>query len=68
LELLQAFDFEGIATADESWFRYECESDSMFATSEDIVLPRLRGGFQAKKTMITVFFTATRSIVLNSLP
>jgi hypothetical protein len=32
-----------------------------------MVVPRLRAGFQAKKTMITVFFTATRLIVLDSL-
>jgi hypothetical protein len=40
----------------------------MFASSTDVVVPRLRAGFQAKKTMITVFFTATRLTVLNSLP
>jgi hypothetical protein len=32
-----------------------------------MVLPILRTGFQVKKTMITVFFTATRLIVLNNL-
>jgi hypothetical protein len=40
----------------------------MFAPSADMVLPRLRTGFQVKKTMITVFFAETRLIVLNSLP
>jgi hypothetical protein len=63
---LQPFDFEGITTGDESWFRYKYESDSMFAQSADMVLPRLSAGFQIK-TMIIVFLTATRSIVLNSL-
>jgi hypothetical protein len=33
-----------------------------------MVLSRLRAGFQVKKTMITIFFTATRLIILNSLP
>jgi hypothetical protein len=33
-----------------------------------MVLPRLRAGFQVKKTTITVFFTAMKLIVLNSLP
>jgi hypothetical protein len=33
-----------------------------------MVVPRLGVGFQAKKIMITVFFTATRLIVLDSLP
>jgi hypothetical protein len=68
LQQLQPFDFKGIITGDKSWFRYEYESDSMFAPSADMVVPRLRAGFQVKKTMITVFFTATRSIVLHSLP
>jgi hypothetical protein len=39
----------------------------MFAPSADMVIPRLRARFQAKKTMITVFFTAKRRIILNSL-
>jgi hypothetical protein len=68
LQQLQRFDFEGRTTGDESWFRCEHEYDSMFAPSRDIVLPRLRARFQVKKTMITIFFTATRFTVLNSLP
>jgi hypothetical protein len=40
----------------------------MFAPSADMVLARLRAGFYVKKRMITVFFTTTRLIVLNSLP
>jgi hypothetical protein len=40
----------------------------MFVPSADMALPRLRAGFQVKKTMITDFFTATRLMVLNSLP
>jgi hypothetical protein len=40
----------------------------MFAPSADVVLPKQRAGFQVKQTMITIFFTATRLIVLNSLP
>jgi hypothetical protein len=39
----------------------------MFAPSADMVLPKLRAGFQVKKIMTTVFFTATRLIALNSL-
>jgi hypothetical protein len=62
------FDCAGRTTGDEPWLRYEYESDSMFAPSADMVLPRLRARFQMKKTMITVFFTATRLIILNSLP
>jgi hypothetical protein len=40
----------------------------MFVPSADMVLPRLRTQFHVKKTMSTVFFAATRLIVLNSLP
>jgi hypothetical protein len=40
----------------------------MFAPFADTVLPSLRAGFQVKKTMITVFFAATRLAVLNNLP
>jgi hypothetical protein len=68
LQQLQPFDFKGITTGEKPWFRYGYESDSMFAPSADMVLPRLRAGFQVKKTMITIFFTATRFIGLNSLP
>jgi hypothetical protein len=68
LQQSQPFDFEGITIGDESWFRYEYESDSISAPSADMVLPRLRAGFQVKKTMMTVFSTATRLMVLNSLP
>jgi hypothetical protein len=53
---------------DESWFRHEYESDSIFATSAGVVRPRPKAGFQVKKTMITVFFTERRLTILNSLP
>jgi predicted 2-oxoglutarate/Fe(II)-dependent dioxygenase YbiX len=39
----------------------------MFAPSADMVLPRLIAGFQMKKTMITIFFTAKRRIILNNM-
>jgi hypothetical protein len=68
LQQLPPFGFQGITTGDKSWFGYEYESDSMLARSAYMVLPRLRTGFQVKKTVITVFFTATRPIVLKSLP
>jgi hypothetical protein len=48
--------------------RYEDESDSMFASSADMVLPRPKDGFQVKQIMIIVFFTATMLRVLSSLP
>jgi hypothetical protein len=40
----------------------------MLASSADMVVPRLRAGFQAKKTMITVLFSAMRLIDLDGLP
>jgi hypothetical protein len=52
-----------MTVGDESWFRYEYESDSIFATSAGVVLPGLKAGFQVKKTMITVFFTTRRLTV-----
>jgi hypothetical protein len=39
----------------------------MFAPSADIAFPKLRAGFQVKKTIIVVFFNATRLIDLNIL-
>jgi hypothetical protein len=63
LQQLQPFGFEGIIKGDESWLRCEYESGSMFAPSAGMVLPRLRAGFQVKKTTITVFFTTTILIV-----
>jgi hypothetical protein len=62
------FDFEGIAMGHESWLRYKYKSDSMVAPSADITLPRLRAGFQVNRIMVTICFTATRLITLNSLP
>jgi hypothetical protein len=52
LQQLQPFEVEGMTTGAESWFRYEYESDSMFAPSADMILSRRRAGFQVKKTMI----------------
>jgi hypothetical protein len=40
----------------------------MFATSRESAPPRCEHEIQAKKTMITVFFTPTRLLVLGALP
>jgi histone-lysine N-methyltransferase SETMAR len=61
-------DFDGIATGDESWFRYHYPSSKMFARSPRDVIPRTRQGIGVKKTMITVFFTGRKLIVLDILP
>jgi hypothetical protein len=61
-------DFEGIATSDESWFQYSSNSDSMFSDSRENVLPRIRQDISASQTMITIFFTSRRLLVLEALP
>jgi transposase len=40
----------------------------MFATSAREVVPRTKENISAKKTMVTIFFTSTRLLVLNVLP
>jgi hypothetical protein len=69
--MLQSYaehNFEGITTGDESWFLYTTYGDSMFATSAREVVPRTKQNISAKKTMVTIFFTSTRLLVLNFHP
>jgi hypothetical protein len=40
----------------------------MFATSARELVPRTKQHFSAKKTMVTIFFTSIRLLVLNFLP
>jgi hypothetical protein len=40
----------------------------LFAISAREVVPRTKQNISAKKTMVTVFFTSTRLLVLNFLP
>jgi hypothetical protein len=68
LQGLEASQFEGIATGDESWFRYSYPSSRMFARSPAVVIPRTRQAIGAKKTVIMSFFTARKTIVLDVLP
>jgi hypothetical protein len=60
-------DFKGIATDDESWFRYCYPSSIIFARAPSEVLPRTRQKMGAK-TMIFIFFTARQLIMLDVLP
>jgi histone-lysine N-methyltransferase SETMAR len=60
--------FEGIATGDESWFQYSSYSDWIFAGSRESVVPRIRRDISRQKTMLTIFFTSTRLLVLEALP
>jgi hypothetical protein len=68
LQLYAEHNFEGITTGNESWFLYTTYGDSMFATSAREVVPKTKQNIFAKKTMITIFFTSTRLLVLNFLP
>jgi hypothetical protein len=61
-------DFDGIATGDELWFQHRTASSKMFAPSAADVFPRTRQAVGTKTTMITVFFTAKKLIVLDVLP
>jgi hypothetical protein len=67
LQLYAEHNFEGITSGDESWFLYTTYGGSMFAISARKVLPRAKQNISAKKTMVTIFFTLTRLLVLNFL-
>jgi hypothetical protein len=68
LPLYAEHNFEGITTGDESWFLYTTSGDSMFAASAREMVSRTKPNIFAKKTMVTIFFTSTRLLVLNFLP
>jgi hypothetical protein len=61
-------NFKRIATGDESWFRYSSYSDSVFPGSRESVVPRIRRDISRQQTMLTIFFTSTRLLVLEALP
>jgi hypothetical protein len=61
-------DLKGIATEDESWFRYSSDSDSIFTDSRESVMPRIRRDISASKIMIPIFFPSGRFLVLETLP
>jgi hypothetical protein len=71
LDMLQLYaeqNFEGITTGNESWLLYATYGDSMFVTSAREVVPRTKQNISAKKTMVRIFYTSTRLLVLNFLP
>jgi hypothetical protein len=71
LDMLQLYaeqNFEGITTGNESWFLSTTYGVSMSATSAREVVPRTKQNISAKKTMVTIFFTSARLLVLNFLP
>jgi hypothetical protein len=61
-------DFDGIATGDEYWFEHTTSSSKMFASSAADVILRTRQAVGVKQTLIAVFFTATKLIMLDVLP
>jgi transposase len=66
--MLQPNAFGGIATGDDSWFQYVSLSNSMFAPSRDLAATRTKDADRTKKTMLTIFVTSRRLIVLKALP
>jgi hypothetical protein len=68
LQLYAEHNFEGITRGDESWFLSPTYGDSMFATSAREMASMTKQNISAKKTMVTIFFTSTRLLVLNFLP
>jgi hypothetical protein len=61
-------DFDGITTAAELSFQRTMAPEKMFARSATDVIPRTRQAVGAKKTMITMFFTAKKLIMFDILP
>jgi hypothetical protein len=60
-------NFEGIAPGDGSWFQYSSYSDSMFAGSRESVVPRIRRDISRQKTILTIFLTSARLLMLEAL-
>jgi histone-lysine N-methyltransferase SETMAR len=67
LQDAESNNLKGIATSDDSWFRYCYPSSTMFARAPSEVIPRTRQTIGAKRTMITIFFTAHQLILLGVL-
>jgi hypothetical protein len=60
-------NFDDIATGDESWSKYIISSDLIFVSSRNAVIRRIVEGIGSKKTMLIIFFTLKRIIVLDIL-
>jgi hypothetical protein len=59
--------FERITKHDESWFQYSQPSSKMFVRSQVDAILGTREAIRTKKTMITIFVTRCKLIVLNIL-
>jgi hypothetical protein len=60
-------EFANTMTGDESWFFLSYESDSMFASTRDEVIPRTSQKFGSEKIMVTIF-SGTQLMCLDYLP
>jgi hypothetical protein len=62
--------FEGIATGDKPWFQYSRSypSSKMFARLPTDVILRTQQAIGTNQTLITLFFTGRKLIVLDLLP
>jgi hypothetical protein len=62
--------FEGIATGDEFWLQHSDSYPSLkiFGPLPTDVIPRTRQAIGRKQTMIAIFFTGRKRIVLDILP
>jgi hypothetical protein len=68
LQLYTEHNFEEIKTGNEWWFLYTTYGDSVFAILARKVVPRTKQNISAMKTMVTIFVTSTRLLVLNFFP
>jgi hypothetical protein len=64
----QSQNVSHIMTGNESWFYYNYESPTMFASARDEVVPRVSPTIGSKTVMVTIFFTANRLVKLVDLP
>jgi hypothetical protein len=67
LQESEANQFEEIATGDKCSFRYSYLSSTLFARSPAEVIPKTRQTIGTKKTMMALFFTVMKPIVLDVL-
>jgi hypothetical protein len=68
LQMLQPNALDRIAAGDEPWFQYVYLSNSMFVSSRNLAATRTKDADRNKATMLTLFFTTRRLIVLEALP
>jgi hypothetical protein len=63
LQEAESNDFEGIATGDESWFRYCYPSSTMFGRAPSKGIPRTQQTISAKKQWNDFFHCASTNSI-----